>query len=143
MYWKMRNEKSVFEFSKFYSLQSEGNLFHCYSKIWQVLEGDLGRLILVLVVCLYREFGLVYSVERGLRMVQLYLARIVVIVLCSSGQFRHTTSVRKKERNMRRYTTATSTEPSSETVTDRCLRLILLSVIGITSRPNMLTPLLI
>ncbi|MFS7905159.1 hypothetical protein Hanom_Chr01g00044471 [Helianthus anomalus] len=67
MYWKMRNEKSVFEFSKFYSLQPEGNLFHRYSKIWQVLEGDLGRLILVLVVCLYQEFGLVYSAERGLR----------------------------------------------------------------------------
>ncbi|KAK1410953.1 hypothetical protein QVD17_37496 [Tagetes erecta] len=39
---------------------TRGKLFHCYSKIWQVLEGDLGRLILVLVVWLYREFGLVY-----------------------------------------------------------------------------------
>ncbi|MFS7905161.1 hypothetical protein Hanom_Chr01g00044491 [Helianthus anomalus] len=82
----LENEKSVFEYSKFYSLQPEGNLFHCYSKIWQVLEGDLGRLIPVLVVCLYREFGLVYSAERSLRVVQLYLARIV-IVLYSSGIF--------------------------------------------------------
>ena len=55
-------------------------MFHCYSKIWQVLEGDLGRLTLVLVVCLYRESVLVYSAQRGSRVVRLYLARTVVIV---------------------------------------------------------------
>lgn len=52
--------KDTLEFPKLrIILCSQGVFFvYCYLDFWQESSGDLGRLIHVLVVCLYRDFEL-------------------------------------------------------------------------------------